>query len=25
MAAEVPGFAGLEWAKLGETGVTVQI
>ena len=25
MAAEVPGFAGLEWAKLGDTGVTVQI
>ncbi|NBR84439.1 MAG: NADH-quinone oxidoreductase subunit L [Verrucomicrobia bacterium] len=25
MAREVPGFAGLEWAKLGDTGVTVQI
>ncbi|MEQ2009644.1 MAG: molybdopterin-dependent oxidoreductase [Limisphaerales bacterium] len=25
MAREVPGFAGLEWAKLGDTGVTVPI
>jgi len=25
MAAEVPAFAGLEWAKIGDTGVTVQI
>lgn len=25
MAREVPGFAGLEWARLGDTGVTVQI
>jgi hypothetical protein len=25
MAAEVPAFAGLEWAKVGDTGVTVQI
>ncbi len=25
MAAEVPAFSGLEWAKLGDTGVTVQI
>ena len=25
MAREVSGFAGLEWAKLGDTGVTVQI
>ncbi len=25
MAQEVPAFAGLEWAKLGDTGVTVQI
>jgi len=25
MAAEVPAFAGLEWAKLGDTGVNVPI
>jgi NADH-quinone oxidoreductase subunit G len=25
MAQEVPAFAGLEWAKVGDTGVTVQI
>lgn len=25
MAQEVPAFSGLEWAKLGDTGVTVQI
>ncbi len=25
MAKEVPAFAGLEWAKLGDTGVVVQI
>ena len=25
MAKEVPAFAGLEWGKLGDTGVTVQI
>ena len=25
MAAEVPGFAGLTWAGLGDTGVTVSI
>ena len=25
MAKEVPAFAGLEWAKLGDTGVTVPI
>jgi NADH-quinone oxidoreductase subunit G len=25
MAAEVPGFAGLTWAALGDTGVTVTI
>jgi len=25
MAAEVPAFAGLTWAALGDTGVTVQI
>jgi NADH-quinone oxidoreductase subunit G len=25
MAQEVPAFAGLEWAKIGDTGVTVQI
>jgi len=25
MASEVPAFAGLEWAKIGDTGVTVQI
>ncbi len=25
MAAEVPAFAGLEWARVGDTGVAVQI
>jgi NADH-quinone oxidoreductase subunit G len=25
MAKEVPAFAGLEWAKIGDTGVAVQI
>jgi NADH-quinone oxidoreductase subunit G len=25
MAKEVPAFAGLEWARVGDTGVTVQI
>jgi NADH-quinone oxidoreductase subunit G len=25
MAAEVPAYNGLEWAKIGDTGVTVQI
>jgi len=25
MATEVPAFAGLEWAQVGDTGVTVQI
>ncbi|NDE99890.1 MAG: hypothetical protein EB034_16700 [Verrucomicrobia bacterium] len=25
MAGELPGFAGLAWAKIGDTGVTVQI
>ena len=25
MAAEVPGFAGLNWAQLGDAGVTAQI
>jgi NADH-quinone oxidoreductase subunit G len=25
MVKDVPAFAGLEWAKLGDTGVTVQI
>ena len=25
MAREVPGFEGLEWAKLGDTGVTVKV
>jgi NADH-quinone oxidoreductase subunit G len=25
MAKEVPAFSGLEWAKLGDTGVTIQI
>jgi len=25
MAQEVPAFSGLEWAKLGDSGVTVQI
>jgi len=24
MAAAVPAFAGLEWARIGDTGVTVQ-
>jgi hypothetical protein len=25
MAQEVPALTGLEWAKVGDTGVTVQI